>query len=285
MTASILDGKTPSTLIREEIKNIISSKYKPNPPGLAVILIGNDSASKIYVNNKRKACLEVGINSFAYDLPIETSEKELLDLINQLNNLKTIHGILVQLPLPKHIDRQKIIEAISIYKDVDGFHPYNLGRLAQGNALLKPCTAFGIIELLKYYKIDIESKHALVIGASNIVGRPLALEFLNAKATVTVCHQATIDLNKHIIEANIIVVATGKKNIFDTKLLNKTQIIIDVGIHRSKDGKISGDVDFESAKENVAWITPVPGGVGPMTICALLQNTLQAFELQQKLNI
>lgn len=280
MNASILDGKTASTVIREKIKNTINLNYKHQPPGLAVILTGNDEASKIYVNNKRKACLDVGINSFAYDLPAETTEKELLELIKNLNNLRNIHGILVQLPLPEHINSQKIIESINVYKDVDGFHPYNLGRLAQGTPLLKPCTPSGIIQLLKYYQLSIKGQNALIIGASNIVGRPMALEFLNGKATVTICHKATRNLKKQVETNDIIVIATGEKNVIQTDWLCEKQIVVDVGIHRDKNGRISGDVDFPQALQKVAWITPVPGGVGPMTIASLLQNTLQAYEMQ-----
>ena len=281
MSASIIDGKKVSSDLKEDIKQLVSALKMQGhrPPGLAVILIGNDPASSIYVNSKRKACSEVGFNSYRYDLPTETSEIDLISLIDTLNNNREIDGILVQLPLPAHINTTTIIERIKPTKDVDGFHPYNLGRLTQGNPQLRPCTPYGVIQLLEHYQIDLLGKHAVVIGASNIVGRPMALELLLAKATVTICHSATHNLEQHIRTADIIVVATGTYNVVKPEWLHSQQVIIDIGIHRRKDNTIHGDVDFSEAKKIVRWITPVPGGIGPMTIITLLQNTLLAQSL------
>ena len=278
MTALILDGKQVAANLKINLKQTIAemTNQGARQPGLAVILVGQDAASEIYVRNKRTACSEVGIVSFAYDLPASISEKKLLKLITELNNNESIDGILVQLPLPKNINSTNILESISPFKDVDGFHPYNLGRLAQRAPLLRPCTPHGIIQLLNAYDFSLYGKHAVVVGASNIVGRPMALEFLLAGATVTICHQFTENLEQHIRMGEIIVVATGIRDLIDTSWLNQKQTIIDVGIHRLEDGKIRGDVNFLQASERVAWITPVPGGVGPMTIVALLQNTVMA---------
>ncbi|KTD48217.1 Bifunctional protein FolD protein [Legionella quinlivanii] len=278
MTAQILDGKSVATQLKLSLKEEINQRKSSGKvnPGLAVILVGNDSASEIYVANKRKACAEIGINSYAYDLPADTDEKSLLQLIEELNRAENIHGILVQLPLPQHINEATIIEALSPLKDVDGFHPYNIGRLAQRSPLLRPCTPAGIIELLRSYDIPLRGTDALVIGASNIVGRPMMLEFLLAASTVTITHRFSNNLEKHVRNAEIIVVATGKTDVLDTSWLSENQIIVDVGIHRLEDGSLCGDVDYNKAVEKVAWITPVPGGVGPMTIAMLLQNTLIA---------
>ena len=278
MVASILDGNLVATDIRRRIQhdvtNLVQQGYQP--PGLAVVIVGQDPASTIYVQNKRKTCVEVGFNSFAHNLPVNTSENELLSLINKLNCNNDVHGILVQLPLLAYINTLAIIESIDPQKYVDGYHPYNLGRLAQGNPLLRPCTPFGIMTLLSHYNLSTLGKHAVIIGASNIVGRPMALEFLHAKSTVTICHSATQRLDQHVKMADIIVVATGKYDLIDTSWLNHKQILIDVGIHRETDGRIHGDVDFLKAKDKVAWITPVPRGVGPMTIATLLHNTWNA---------
>lgn len=278
MTAKKLDGRIVAAQIKEEIKTSVKAlqnQGKP-PPGLAVVLVGYDAASEIYVKNKRKACIDVGFNSYAYDLPSNTSERELLELIEKLNNDLNIHGILVQLPLPNHIDANKIIDAINPKKDVDGFHPYNIGRLMQRNPALRPCTPFGIIKLLEYYDVRLAGINSCVIGASNIVGRPMALELLLSKATVTICHRFTKNLEDHVRNSELIVVATGVKNIVDPNWLHDKHIIVDVGIHRRENGQIHGDIDFVKAEEKVAMITPVPGGVGPMTICTLLLNTLLA---------
>ncbi len=278
MTASLIDGKLVAGEIKGYIKKVVSAHTQEGhrPPGLAVILIGDDPASAIYVNNKRIVCMEVGFNSYAYDLPSTTTEETLISLIDSLNTREEINGILVQLPLPPHINTTTIIERILPQKDVDGFHPYNLGRLAQGTPSLRPCTPYGVIQLLQHYQLGLRGRHAVVVGASNIVGRPMALEFLLAKATVTICHSATEQLEQHIRIADIVVVATGSYNVVKTDWLQAGQIVIDVGIHRSHDGAIHGDVDFYEARKKVKWITPVPGGIGPMTICALLQNTLLA---------
>ena len=280
MTALLLDGKKAAMQIKSDIKTAVDAMIArgKRPPGLAVVLVGGDPASLIYVSNKRKTCEEVGFNSFAYDFPENTSEQELLDLIDKLNNSEEVDGILVQLPLPSSIDSNKVIEAIHPEKDVDGFHPYNIGRLQQRNPKLRPCTPFGIINLLKFHQISLVGLHTLVIGASNIVGRPMASEFLLASATVTICHRFTKNLERFVRMADLIVVATGIQDIVDIEWLNEKQIIIDVGMHLLADGKLRGDIDFEKAKEKVAWITPVPGGVGPMTIVTLLQNTLVAYK-------
>ncbi|MDP3704585.1 MAG: bifunctional methylenetetrahydrofolate dehydrogenase/methenyltetrahydrofolate cyclohydrolase FolD [Legionellaceae bacterium] len=280
MTASIINGKHVATDIKISIKQQVehATQQGHRPPGLAVVLLGEDHASAIYVNGKRKACLDVGFKSFAYNLSAKTTEHELLALIDTLNQTDDVDGILVQLPLPPHINTDTIIEHINPNKDVDGFHPYNFGRLAQGNPTLRPCTPYGVMQLLNYYQLDVRGKHAVVIGASNIVGRPMALEFLLAKATVTMCHSLTNNLEQYVRQADIIVSATGVRNIVDVEWLNLQQIIIDVGMHRLSDNSICGDIDFHQAKNKVAWITPVPGGVGPMTIATLMQNTLSSWK-------
>ncbi len=278
MPAALIDGKILSALRRDELKQRVQAYVRQGhrAPCLAVVLIGTDPASSIYVNNKRKACTEVGITSLSYDLPEETRQEELIKLIAELNNSDQIDGILIQLPLPTHINETVIIEHIAPEKDVDGFHPYNLGRLAQRNPLLRPCTPLGIMRLLQHYQLKVQGKHAVVIGASNIVGRPMSLELLLAGATVTICHRFTQNLEQFVRIADIVIVATGHMDIIDTEWLNRNQIVIDVGIHRLADGSIRGDVDFKKAINQVAWITPVPGGVGPMTIVTLLENTLLA---------
>ncbi|KTC83128.1 bifunctional methylenetetrahydrofolate dehydrogenase/methenyltetrahydrofolate cyclohydrolase FolD [Legionella cincinnatiensis] len=278
MSAFLIDGKVVASLRRNELKKQVQDHIEKGhrAPGLAVVLIGNDPASTVYVANKRKACAEVGIVSHSYDLPEETTQDALINLIDQLNSSDQIDGILIQLPLPAHINERAIIERIKPEKDVDGFHPYNLGRLAQRNPLLRPCTPLGIINLLKHYQLEVKRKHALVIGASNIVGRPMSLELLLAGATVTIAHKFTQQLEKLVRIADLVIVATGKMDVIDTEWLSKNQIIIDVGIHRLADGSIRGDVDFTRAVNKVSWITPVPGGVGPMTIVTLLENTLKS---------
>lgn len=279
-SASILDGRRVATEIQKNIAQDITTRINKGQraPGLAVILLGDDPASCIYVNAKRKACELLGFQSFAYNLPDTTTEKELVSLVNILNDTEEVDGILIQLPLPKHIHTPSIIESIKPSKDVDGFHPYNFGKLAQGHPTLRPCTPFGIIKLLDFYQLDLVGQHAVIVGSSNIVGRPMALEFLNAKATVTVCHRSTQRLEQHIRSANIIVVGTGTPDIIKSDWLNEKQIVIDVGMHRLNNGRVRGEIDFNTAKNKVAWITPVPGGVGPMTICMLLHNTLLAAQ-------
>lgn len=278
MPASLIRGNEVATLKKEELKQRVLKHVAQDhrAPGLAVVLIGSDPASTIYVTNKRKACEEVGIKSLSYDLPESTSQEELLNLINELNHSNEIDGILIQLPLPSHIDTNLVIEHLNPQKDVDGFHPYNLGRLAQRNPFLRPCTPLGIMNLLNHYQLEVQGKYAVVVGASNIVGRPISLELLLAGATVTICHRFTQNLKQFIENADIIIVAAGVQDVIDTDWLQTHQIVIDVGIHRLSNGTIRGDVDFSKAKDNVAWISPVPGGVGPMTIVSLLENTLMA---------
>lgn len=281
MTASLLHGKLIAENRKKDIQQAVtdfSNKYHRTPT-LAVILVGDDKASQIYVNNKRKACTEVGIGSEAFLLTADISEENLLQHIHNLNKRPTIDGILVQLPLPRHINTEKIIEAIAPQKDVDGFHPYNFGHLAQRHPLLRPCTPMGIMQLLEAYAIPVKGKHAVVVGASNIVGRPMALEFLHAGATVTVCHRFTQNLQPFVSQAEILVVATGVQDLINPDWLSKNQIVIDVGMHRLESGKIRGDLNFESVSKKVSWLTPVPGGVGPMTIVSLLENTLLAAQI------
>lgn len=281
MAAQILDGKQVAQSLQDKIRNRIQIRQAQGlrRPGLAVILIGNDPASEIYVRHKRRACSEVGIHSQAFDIAANSSQEKLLALIHQLNEDAHIDGILVQLPLPKQIDSQKIIEAIRPQKDVDGFHPYNIGRLVQRCPQLRPCTPYGIMSLLQHYHLEIRGLEATVVGASNIVGRPMSLELLMAGATVTTCHSNTQDLAKHIQQAELLVVGIGSPGIIKTEWIKPGAIVIDVGINRLDDGCLVGDVDFAAAKESASWITPVPGGVGPMTVATLLQNTLLAAEL------
>ena len=275
MTAQIISGTQIAAQIKTEIAEKIVQRIAAGKraPGLAVILVGADPASQVYVGSKRKSCTELGIYSKSYDLPAETSESELLQLIDQLNEDSSIDGILVQLPLPSQIDSTKVIDRISPYKDVDGFHPYNVGRLCQRIPLLRACTPYGIIKLLQTTNINLYEQHAVVVGASNIVGRPMALELLLAGCTVTVTHRFTQDLEQHIRRADILVVAVGKPHFIPSDWIKKGAIVIDVGINRTENGLV-GDVDFASAAENAAFITPVPGGVGPMTVAMLMSNTL-----------
>lgn len=280
MTAQIIDGKSIAANIRKTIAAKVQQRLAKNlrAPGLAVVLVGQDPASEIYVRNKRKACEEVGFLSVAYDLPADTSQEKLLQLIEQLNNDASIDGILIQLPLPKHIDENAVLERIHPDKDVDGFHPYNLGRLAQRRPLLRPCTPFGITKLLESIGVNLAGMNAVIVGASNIVGRPMALELLLAKCTTTVCHRFTQNLPEHIKRADLLIVAIGKPGIIKSEWIKPGAIVIDVGINRLADGSLVGDLEFNSAKERASWITPVPGGVGPMTIAILLENTLFAAE-------
>lgn len=275
MSAKILDGKKLSSQIKlkifEEIKEL---KLKNITPGLAVIIVGEDKASKIYVRNKEKACQEVGIVSQKFELPETTSENEILELIKKLNTKEDIHGILVQLPLPKHIDENKIINLISKNKDVDGFHPYNLGNIMIGRESFVSCTPQGILELIKSENIAIAGKECVIVGSSNIVGKPMAMMMINNNATVTVCNIFTKDLESHCRRADILIVAVGKEKLITASMVKKGAVVIDVGINKNKDGHICGDVDFESVSKIAGYITPVPGGVGPMTIAILLQNTV-----------
>ena len=276
MVAQILNGKALADEINTRLKHNITKLQRH--PCLAVIQLGNESASSIYVNNKLKACLAVGIDTRMLHLDIDTTQQQLCKFIDDLNHDDTVDGILVQLPLPKHINLNNIIERISIHKDVDGFHPYNLGKLFQGKPTLRPCTSYGIMQLLTHYKYSFAGKHAVVVGVSNHVGRPMALELLLAHATVTQCHSQTHNLQHHVEAADLLIIATGNMQAISTEWLQPHQVIIDVGIHRLTDGSIRGDIDYAHAKEKVNWITPVPGGVGPMTISVLLQNVVQAYQ-------
>jgi methylenetetrahydrofolate dehydrogenase (NADP+)/methenyltetrahydrofolate cyclohydrolase len=284
MTAKIIDGKAFAELIRKEVsKDIAALKEEGHAsPGLAVILVGDDPASHIYVRNKRNACIDVGIESFYYPLSADTEEKEIIDLIHTLNLDPKINGILLQLPLPAHIDSDALLELIHPEKDVDGFHPYNLGRLAQRRPLLRPCTPYGIMMMLDNIQQHYKNHHAVIVGASNIVGRPMALELLLAGCTISVCHRFTRDLKPIVEQGDILVSATGVPSLIKGEWIKEGATVIDVGINRLPDGSIMGDIDFEIAKEKAAWITPVPGGVGPMTTATLLKNTLIATINQKK---
>lgn len=280
MGAKLLDGKKLATQIRSELKQEIQQRATQGhrAPSLAVILVGEDPASSVYVKNKRIACADVGIQSIDYTLPATTSEKELLHLIAELNQRTDVDGILVQLPLPAQINSANIIEAIHPKKDVDGFHPYNLGRLAQFRPLLRPCTPYGAMALLKTLNVDLIGKRAVVVGASNIVGKPMALELLMAKCTVTVCHSGTKNLKECVEQAEILVTAIGKPGVIKSEWIAPGAIVIDVGINRVND-RLIGDIEFDSASARAGYITPVPGGVGPMTVTMLLKNTLLAQQL------
>ncbi len=282
-TAKLIDGKAISAQVIEEVKAAVTERDAQglSPPGLAVICVGDDPASAVYVRNKRKKTEEVGMLSISHDLPQDTDEETLLALIEQLNNNQAVHGILVQLPLPPQINPERVIECIHPKKDVDGFHPYNVGRLVLRMPTLRPCTPLGCMRLLKETGEDLVGKHAVIIGQSNIVGRPMALELLMARCTITVCHSKTYDLPKLIGEADIVVAGMGKPRFVQGEWLKPGAIVIDVGINRLDNGKLCGDVDFDSACEKASWITPVPGGVGPMTIATLLANTLEAARWQE----
>jgi len=277
MTAQIISGKELSQQKREEMKKEVEwLKSKGITPGLAVIIVGNDPASQTYVRGKQRACEEIGIHSVLIEMEESTSEEELLAKIDELNQDDSIHGILVQLPLPKQINEQAVIEKISPDKDVDGFHPVNIGRMMTGQDCFLPCTPHGIIELVKSKQIEIEGKHVVVVGRSNIVGKPVGQLFLKENATVTYCHSKTRNLENYTSQADILVVAAGRKHLISSEHVKEGAAVIDVGIHRLDNGKLTGDVDFESVKEKAAYITPVPGGVGPMTITMLLYNTILA---------
>lgn len=280
MTAQIIDGKHIAAKLRKSLKQRIDERLANGlrKPGLAVILVGNDPASEVYVRNKRKGCEEVGIESLAYDLDSDTTEEKLLSLIDELNDNETIDGILVQFPVPAHINTETIIERILPDKDVDGFHPYNVGRLASRMPVLRPCTPRGVMTLLESTGEEIKGKDAVIVGASNHVGRPMALELLLAGCTVTICHRFTKNLEAKVNQGDIVIVAVGKRDIVQGNWIKKGATVIDVGIHRKDDGKLVGDIDFDAAKENAGFITPVPGGVGPMTVATLLQNTTDAAE-------
>ncbi|MBD9428113.1 bifunctional methylenetetrahydrofolate dehydrogenase/methenyltetrahydrofolate cyclohydrolase FolD [Pseudomonas sp. PDM15] len=280
MTAKLIDGKTIAANLRQDIAKRVAERRQQGlrAPGLAVILVGSDPASQVYVSHKRKDCEEVGFVSVAHDLPATTTQGELLSLIDQLNRDNAIDGILVQLPLPAHLDASQLLERINPDKDVDGFHPFNVGRLSQRMPLLRSCTPKGIMTLLESTGVDLHGQHAVVVGASNIVGRPMALELLLAGCTVTVTHRFTKDLAGHVAQADILVAAAGKTGLVKGEWIKPGAIVIDVGINRQADGKLLGDVEYDAAAERAGWITPVPGGVGPMTRACLLENTLHAAD-------
>lgn len=280
MSANIIDGKAIAAEVRLAVKHRVGERLAAGQraPGLAVILIGDDPASQVYVRNKRQSCEEVGIISESFDLPTDTRQDDLLALIDQLNENNSIDGILVQLPLPAHIDAEIVIERIHPDKDVDGFHPYNVGRLALRIPVMRPCTPFGIMTLLQHTGQDLRGLDAVIVGASNIVGRPMALELMLAGVTVTICHRFTRHLAAKISQADIIVVAVGKPGMIKGDWIKPGAIVIDVGINRLEDGRLVGDVEYATAATRAGWITPVPGGVGPMTVATLLQSTLYAAE-------
>ncbi|ADZ41701.1 TPA: bifunctional methylenetetrahydrofolate dehydrogenase/methenyltetrahydrofolate cyclohydrolase FolD [Yersinia enterocolitica] len=286
MSAKIIDGKTIAQQVRNEVAALVQKRLAAGKraPGLAVVLVGENPASQIYVASKRKACEEVGFVSRSYDLPMTTTEAELLALIDSLNNDSEIDGILVQLPLPAGIDNVKVLEHIHPDKDVDGFHPYNVGRLCQRAPKLRPCTPRGIVTLLERYDIPTYGLNAVVVGASNIVGRPMSLELLLAGCTTTVTHRFTKNLRQHVENADLLVVAVGKPGFIPGEWIKPGAIVIDVGINRLESGKVVGDVEFDAAAQRAGWITPVPGGVGPMTVATLIQNTLQACEEYHDIN-
>jgi methylenetetrahydrofolate dehydrogenase (NADP+)/methenyltetrahydrofolate cyclohydrolase len=278
MSAQIIDGRALAAKITAEIAVQVAAMTARGlrRPGLAVIMVGDNPASEVYVRNKRKACAESGILSVAHDLPYSTTQQELLQLIEALNRDPQIDGILVQLPLPQHIEQSLVIEKIDPRKDVDGFHPYNVGRLALRTPLIRPCTPLGITKLIEHVGVSPKGRHCVVVGASNIVGRPMALELLLMGGTVTVCHRFTGNLQPYVSAADILVVAVGRPGIIRGEWIKPGSVVIDVGMNRAPDGKLCGDVDFSGAVERAAWITPVPGGVGPMTVAMLMKNTLEA---------
>jgi methylenetetrahydrofolate dehydrogenase (NADP+)/methenyltetrahydrofolate cyclohydrolase len=281
MSARILDGKAVAQTVTQEVAAKVASRVAAGrpTPGLAVVQVGENPASQVYVRNKRRTTEAVGMRSFAHDFPASLAEAELLATIDRLNATPDVHGILVQLPLPKHVDPQKVVERIDPAKDVDGFHPYNVGRLVLKSPTLRPCTPYGCMRLLAETGEPLAGKHAVVIGQSNIVGRPMAMELLIARCTVTICHSATRDLPGIVRQGDVVVAGVGKANFVQGDWIRDGAIVIDVGINRTAEGKLVGDVDFAAAKERASWITPVPGGVGPMTIAMLLANTLRAAEL------
>ncbi|HEX6793433.1 MAG TPA: bifunctional methylenetetrahydrofolate dehydrogenase/methenyltetrahydrofolate cyclohydrolase FolD [Casimicrobiaceae bacterium] len=282
MPARILDGKLVAAKLTSEVREQVAARVASGKtaPGLAVVLVGEHAASQVYVRNKRRTTDAVGMRSFAIDLPASATEDELLTAIDRLNCDPAVTGILVQLPLPAQIAAERVIERIDPRKDVDGFHPYNVGRLVLRMPALRPCTPYGCMRLLASTGEPLVGKHAVIVGQSNIVGRPMALELLMARCTVTICHSATRDLPRIVREGDIVVAAIGKPAFVHGDWIREGAIVVDVGINRVADGKLVGDVDFEAARERASWITPVPGGVGPMTIATLLANTLQAAQTQ-----
>ncbi len=281
MSAQILDGKLVRDCLLSQLKQSIDAAISigKKAPGLAVILVGEDPASNVYVGSKTRTCEAIGIRSFSHQLPAETTEKALLKLIDELNENDDVHGILVQLPLPEHINSDQVIERIKYTKDVDGFLPANIGALAIDRSVLSPCTPKGVMTLLNHYKIDLVGKEAVVVGASRIVGRPMALELVNARATVSICRSSTRDLRGHVARSDIVIAAAGVPEMVKGDWIKEGAVVIDVGIHRRADGKLCGDVEFSVAKDRASWISPVPGGVGPMTIATLMENTVKAAGL------
>lgn len=281
MSATILDGKAVSAAVKEEVaKEIAALKENGIDSCLAVVIVGNDPASRVYVNNKKKACEVCGIRSEEFALPEETTEEELLSLVHELNERKDVNGILVQLPLPRHLDEKAVIEAINVEKDVDAFHASNVGKIMIGEYDFLPCTPAGVMEILKYYNIDCNGKNCVVIGRSNIVGKPMAMLLLHANGTVTICHSRTNNLKSVTSEADILVAAVGKAKFVTKDMVKSGAVVIDVGMNRDENGKLCGDVDYDAVAEVASMITPVPGGVGPMTIAMLMKNTLKATKLQ-----
>ncbi len=285
MSANILDGKVLAKEIRGQVRDAVKCRLDEglSRPGLAVLIVGSDAASRVYVRNKRKACEEVGFKSSSHDLDSDISQATLLSLIDDLNNDTSIHGILVQLPLPAHIDEEAVIERINPDKDVDGFHPYNVGRLVLRLPRLRSCTPRGIMTLLARTGAVLEGMDAVIVGQSNIVGRPVAMELLAARCTITICHTRTRDLAAKVRAADLVIASAGRPELVRGDWIKEGAIVIDVGINRRDDGRLVGDVEFDVARERASWITPVPGGVGPMTVATLLQNTLQAAEMADAL--
>jgi methylenetetrahydrofolate dehydrogenase (NADP+)/methenyltetrahydrofolate cyclohydrolase len=277
-TARLIDGKAIAREVKGEVRTAVERLVAGGrrPPGLAVVMVGDNPASVVYVRNKRASCLECGIQSVAIDLPQSTSEIELLCRIDELNADDSIDGILVQLPLPEHIRQTEIVERIDPRKDVDGFHPYNIGRLAERNPLIRPCTPYGVVRMLDHIGVSVKGRHCVIVGASNIVGRPMSLELLLVGATTTVTHRFTTNLEYHVREAEVLIAAAGKPGLIKGEWIREGAVVVDVGINRRDDGTLCGDVEFEEAAKRAAWISPVPGGVGPMTVAMLMKNTLEA---------
>lgn len=281
--SEIISGKVVSTAKRLEIKKRVTElNNKGFSIGLAVIIVGDNSASKVYVNNKKKACDEVGIKSFEYALPENTTEDELISLIGKLNNSSEIDGILCQLPLPRHIDEKRVLNSIDTKKDVDAFHPFNVGHIMIGDFTFLPCTPAGVMEMLKYYNISVDGKKCVVVGRSNIVGKPMAMLLLKENGTVQICHSKTENLAEETRRADILVAAVGKANFITADMVKDGAVVIDVGMNRNAEGKLCGDVAFYEVEKKASFITPVPGGVGPMTVTMLLENTVKAAEIYKK---
>jgi methylenetetrahydrofolate dehydrogenase (NADP+) / methenyltetrahydrofolate cyclohydrolase len=283
MTANIIDGNAVARKIRDECRERVNQivAHGGTSPGLAVIVVGSDAASKLYVRNKIRACADVGIKSFRFDYPSDVDQDTVIDRISQLNDDTAVHGILVQLPLPPSFDMARILHAIAVDKDVDGFHLYNVGGLVSGGTVFPPCTPYGVLKLLEHENISLEGKNVVVVGASNIVGKPMALMLMQREATVAICHAKTRDLAQFTLLADVLVVAAGHPNLILPQMVRTGVVVIDVGINRLSDGRLVGDVDFEGVAAKASYITPVPGGVGPMTVSMLLINTVTSYERWQ----